>query len=968
MEIQRFLEDAVMLADGEDQRHILAQQLSGMDAARQDEFAQALKHHADLLMRTDTQQCLRVTMLLEALAEISGNPLHRALGLLARANACSVVLGEYRQAAELYAQAIAIYAEQGCLVEQAQAQIGNVFTLGVLGRHAEAQASYQWASKVLQTNQAWFQLARLHINMAIVNSRLGEDLKALALFDQAREAYSQMGIEGEPHWLRVELNRAVVLRNLGRFEEAIQASRTAMEKHLQLGQEVAAARAEQALAITYFVLGRYNESLAMLDHVREVLLQDGRQRHAMLVELFTSDCLLQLRRFPEVLDKCQRVRQLFGDRGTGYEVGQAILNEASAYIGLGQHQQAIQSLEEARRLFELEGNPVAIADADLKTAQVAILEGQAESGLRLAQRCAEIYHDHDLPVWQARALLIAGRAALALEQWQPAQACAQQALELAEARGLPDIAFPARHLAGQLAVQAGDLAAGLAAFEQAIQDIESLCGQMMVEFRASFVEDKERIYEDSVDLSLRLQQPLHALELAERAKSRALLDLLAHRLDLSISARSPADQPIVEELHDLRTQRDRLYRRMQSGEGYGQRGDSEVFLDNRDSQGRRILALENRITELWHRLLIRNADYAREANLWQVRSEPIQPYLEPGTLLLEYYCIHGQFVAFLVTQESVSSHRLEVSIAQVQQLLQLLWLNLRSVPRSPAAHTELLRKNALGILAKLYQSLLAPLESEIQAADRLVIVPHNALHYIPFQALYDGEAYFCERQEISYLPGANVLRYCQPAMPPAAGSAPASSCNLLAVGHSYQGRLPFTLQEAEMIAGMWNGQTLLEDQATLGELRQRALDCRILHLAAHGDFRPDNPLFSGLALADGWLTTLDIFNLRLSSALVTLSACQSGRSVVGGGDELLGLMRSFLAAGASALVSTLWAVEDRSTAQLMANFYGYLSQGQRKGAALRQAQLDLMHDPQEGAYRHPYFWAPFFLVGNAGPL
>jgi CHAT domain-containing protein/tetratricopeptide (TPR) repeat protein len=974
MEIQKFLEEAVMLVDGEDQRRILAQQLSGMEAARQDEFAQTLKQHADLLMRTDTQQCLRVTKLLEALADISGNPLHRALGLLARANALSIVLGEYRQAADLYAQAITIYAEQGCMVEQAQAQIGNVFTLGVLGRHAEAHANYEWASEVLQANQAWFQLARLHINMAIVNSRLGEDSQALALFDLAREAYRQMGIEGEPHWLRIEFNRAVVLRNLGRFDEAIQASRMAMEKYQQLGQEVAAARAEWELAITYFVLGRYNESLAMLDHVREVLLQDGRQLHAILVEHFISDCLLQLRRFPEVLEKCQQVRQLFGARGSRYEVGQAILNEASAYIGLGQYKEALQSLDEARHLFESEGNPVAMADADLKSAQVAILERQAEKGLSLAQRCAEIYRKHNLPVWQARALLISGRAALALEQWGPAQSYAAEALAIAKSRHLPDITFPARHLAGQLAMQAGDLSAGLAAFEQAIQDIENLCGQMMVEFRASFVEDKERIYEDAVDLSLRLDQSLHALELAERAKSRALLEMLAQRLDLSISVRNPADQPIVEELQELRTQRDQLYRHVQadrinpSWEGYGQRGDSEPFLDTRDSQGQRILALEKKITDLWHRLLIRNADYAREATLWQVRSEPIQPYLEPGTLLVEYYCIHGQFIAFLATRESVSARRLDISIPQAQQLLQLLWLNLRSVPRSPAGRTELLRKNALGILAKLYQGLLAPLESEIQQARRLVIVPHNALHYIPFQALYDGEAYLCERQEISYLPGANVLRYCQQAAPPVSGETAASNCNLLAVGHSYQGHLPFTVQEAKMIAGMWNGDILLEEQATLDELRRHALDCRILHLAAHGDFRPDNPLFSGLALADGWLTTLDIFNLRLRSALVTLSACQSGRSVVGGGDELLGLMRSFLAAGASALVSTLWAVEDRSTAQLMANFYSYLSLGQRKGAALRQAQLDLMHDAQESAYSHPYFWAPFFLVGNAGPL
>jgi CHAT domain-containing protein len=120
----------------------------------------------------------------------------------------------------------------------------------------------------------------------------------------------------------------------------------------------------------------------------------------------------------------------------------------------------------------------------------------------------------------------------------------------------------------------------------------------------------------------------------------------------------------------------------------------------------------------------------------------------------------------------------------------------------------------------------------------------------------------------------------------------------------------------------------------------------------------------GLALADGWLTTLDIFNWRLQASLVTLSACQTGRSVVAGGDELLGLMRAFLAAGAASLVASLWAVEDRSTALLMENFYRQLAAGAGKGAALRAAQLSLL----DGAYVHPYYWAPFFLVGDAGPL
>jgi hypothetical protein len=144
--------------------------------------------------------------------------------------------------------------------------------------------------------------------------------------------------------------------------------------------------------------------------------------------------------------------------------------------------------------------------------------------------------------------------------------------------------------------------------------------------------------------------------------------------------------------------------------------------------------------------------------------------------------------------------------------------------------------------------------------------------------------------------------------------------------------------------------------------------------ATHGEFRPDNPLFSGLALADGWLTTLDIFNLRLQASLVTLSACQSGQSQVGGGDELLGLMRAFLYAGAASLVLSLWAVEDRSTALLMEAFYAKLAEGWSKGAALRHAQRQFIQDgvsqgdAAQRLYKHPFFWAPFFLVGDTGLL
>jgi CHAT domain-containing protein len=176
------------------------------------------------------------------------------------------------------------------------------------------------------------------------------------------------------------------------------------------------------------------------------------------------------------------------------------------------------------------------------------------------------------------------------------------------------------------------------------------------------------------------------------------------------------------------------------------------------------------------------------------------------------------------------------------------------------------------------------------------------------------------------------------------------------------------------VVAAFGGEAYVEGAATLVRLREAAGGRRVLHLATHGDFRADNPLFSGLALADGWLSTLDCFSLRLAASLVTLSGCQTGRSVVGGGDELLGLTRALLSAGAASLVLSLWAVDDASTAWLMETFYTHLAAGCTKGEALRLAQFAFIRgqgaagDAQAARYTHPFFWAPFYLVGDSGAL
>jgi hypothetical protein len=471
----------------------------------------------------------------------------------------------------------------------------------------------------------------------------------------------------------------------------------------------------------------------------------------------------------------------------------------------------------------------------------------------------------------------------------------------------------------------------------------------MVEFRIAFLEDKAAVYEDAVGVCLDTGQAQRGLEFAERGKSRALLDLLAYRLDLGLRARTEGDAPLVARLERLRAERDRLYRRWETGEEMPVRGGGATVQPA-------IVALEKQITELWHQLLIRNHDYAHDAALWQVRTEPVQPYLDAGTLLVEYFGMRDRLVSFLVDGSRIEARVLPGDLGQVRRLIDLFWLNLRTVPHSSHERVAALAHNARCLLQELHALLIAPLRDALQGYRQLIVVPHGSLHYLPFHALHDGKANLLERHEISYLPGASVLRYCKERR------GPPQATDLTAFGYSWNGRLQHTVAEAQQVARHMSGKAYVEEEATLARLRSVLAHCRVLHLATHGDFRADNPLFSGLVLADGWLTTFDIFGLRLAASLVTLSACQTGRSAVGGGDELTGLMRAFLYAGSASLLLTLWPVEDRSAAEMVDTLYGHLAAGCSKAAALRFAQRQALE------YGHPYYWAPFYLVGDAGIL
>jgi CHAT domain-containing protein len=121
-------------------------------------------------------------------------------------------------------------------------------------------------------------------------------------------------------------------------------------------------------------------------------------------------------------------------------------------------------------------------------------------------------------------------------------------------------------------------------------------------------------------------------------------------------------------------------------------------------------------------------------------------------------------------------------------------------------------------------------------------------------------------------------------------------------------------------------------------------------------------MFSGIRLGQSFLSLVDLYQLRLPAELITLSGCSTGLNVVAAADELVGLTRGLLAAGAHCLLLSLWDVHDRSTTEFMTLFYGGLQAGETKAQALRRAMKEL-----RTRYPHPYYWAPFYLAGKASP-
>ena len=235
------------------------------------------------------------------------------------------------------------------------------------------------------------------------------------------------------------------------------------------------------------------------------------------------------------------------------------------------------------------------------------------------------------------------------------------------------------------------------------------------------------------------------------------------------------------------------------------------------------------------------------------------------------------------------------------------------------------------------------------AGDRLCVVPDARMGAVPFPALFDGEHHLVDRWAITVSP--TLVAAAGPVQPVVTPS------RALVVAVADEGT-PEMDEEARRVAGLLPGCTLLVDaEATVERFSQEVSGAGLVHVACHGTYRPDNPLFSRLRLRDRWMTSAEIVQLDLRGALVVLSACDSGTH--GRASEPVGLGWALLAAGAAGVLVSQWPVDDAATRTLMGSLYERLVAGTPPDEALRQAQR---HAAEQQP--HPFFWGAFtYLTG-----
>lgn len=624
-----------------------------------------------------------------------------------------------------------------------------------------------------------------------------------------------------------------------------------------------------------------------------------------------------------------------------------------------------------------------------------------------------------------------GNAHLKEDEPDKAESRFQEALDRGRWLKYPRLVREAIKGLGAVMEAKGDYPAALNLYRQAIEMVEKERDRLALEKeKAGFLSDRTEVYERIIQLLVRLheQDPggnyaAMAFHYCERGKAQAFLQKLPQGQFLKhLKEVSPAyaewaagyQQRLDQNYRQLikkRAEWREAYLRELSAHGLYESEPKSAPAASAESRKDEIDRLESDIDRLEKEqiqfLKKIKSQFPALVRLYEpeiLDADRIQRLLKGSEALIEYHVQEDKSFAFVVRPGDVQVVELPMGRAQgtaLRDMLQSMVLEIKESgpPSLRASYSELYSG-----LRRLYSQVFQPLERYLKADSQIIIVPDDALSYVPFGMLVTEDReqrprFLIERYSIAYAYSASLLNPVfwmerKSSAPPrldllAIGNpdlgiekpsrahwfkkimpATASPATAATTGEEPPMPLPYAESEVKAIGRFFKQSEVLTGRAaTEAAFKTKAPQARVIHLATHNRLDTETLWHSKIELArqngeDGFLHTYEIFPLDLNADLVVLSACDTGLGQFKRGEGLMGMSRAFLYAGAPSLVASLWPVADEVTSALMKNFYSHMADGLNKSQALQQAQVDLIR----GGHIHPFYWAPFILIGNTDPI
>ncbi len=923
--------------------HVIESRLRSEDILLDVPTAQILRDRAASLLLSDPSRAyaLSAALMVGARKRWSTlDPETRAIVWRCRAEG-NLFTGRLRSARRAYERACTEAAAARAHHLLGQVLVGRVHLLSLMGDAAEANRLASRGERLLKKAGDLIYLGKLYMNRGNACYQREEHADALKAYRKAAQVFDRAGVR-DATWVSLLMNQAIACTNLSRIEEARRLFLRTEAECDALGLESLRAHAHYNRAFLEAARGDYREALQLLEQSGTIFAQQDVRDMMAATQRARAEIYLELGMAEEARDLAGEAATAFSALGMPLDAALTRVHAARALLLLKQPERAVTILEDTERFYRTHRLRSRRASALLHQARAAMLSEDPRRAASLGRRARGIFERLGMQRAESQARRVIAETLLA--QKRPRQAAELLAPALSRARYLPT--GERRELwalAGRISRARGRRREAGVRLRRAVDCLEAE-RQLIpgTELRARAFEERVQVYHEL--LSLALEDPdvrFHTLyRLVEAARARGFRDRV-------LETRAAVSDGIEEK----RAQLGWLVGQLQEAE-YPERGlpDPAVL---RTVQSR-IQRLEREIGDA-----IRRGQGTRPGGPnWLGGSDPdtIAPLLRKHEALVEYF-VSGDDLLVLVLRRDGRTHRLlrARSVAVREQVervrFQIDALTLAAGQALP--NPEFQRRSAEAALRDLHASLLEPIADVLPERGRLMLVPHQFLHRVPFECLWDGHDYIGDRYVLSRLPTADLLlRRTQGRRVRARG--------VLICGTVKSGP-PAVAAELDAVAACFPGETarvMRDPKAT--EILDAMTRTRLLHLSAHGVFREDNPLFSRLSTGDGALFLVDLLGRRLNAELVVLSACNSGVAFTGQGDDLSGVAHGFLAAGARELVASQWRVHDEATLALMRAFYRHYTGGRRRDAA---AALSAACAETRAEWDHPFYWGAFTVHG-----